>query len=90
MSHGLNQATTNPDSFGDDNLDRHELSELDQQVTKYAEVVRSRELHTFKLVHQVMKPFGLANTTWSTKVELPPAKVHQQWMTTCNVKSSNT
>ena len=49
MSHGLNQATTNPDSFGDDNQDRHELSELDKQDTKYAEVVRSRELHTFKV-----------------------------------------
>ena len=49
MSHGLNQATTNPDSFGDDNQDCHELSELDKQVTKYAKVVRSRELHTFKV-----------------------------------------
>ena len=49
MSHGLNQATTNPDSFGDDNQDCHELSELDKQVTKYTEVVRSRELHTFKV-----------------------------------------
>ena len=49
MSHGLNQATANPDSFGDDNQDRHELSELDKQVTKYAKVVRSRELHTFKV-----------------------------------------
>jgi len=49
MSHGLNQATANPNSFGDDNQDRHELSELDQQVTKYAEVVRSWELHTFKV-----------------------------------------
>ena len=49
MLHGLNQATANLDSFGDDNQDRHELSELDKQVTKYAEVVRSRELHTFKV-----------------------------------------
>jgi len=49
MSHGLNQATANPDSFGDDNQDRHDLLELDKQVTKYAEVVRSRELHTFKV-----------------------------------------
>jgi len=49
MSHGLNQATTNPDSFGDDNQDCHELSELDKQVTKYAKVVRSRELHMFKV-----------------------------------------
>ena len=61
MSHGLNQAITNPDSFDDDNQDRHELSELDKQVTKYAEVVRSRELHMFKLMHQVMKPFGLVD-----------------------------
>ena len=61
MSHSLNQATANLDSFGDDNQDRHELSELDKQVTKYAEVVRSRELHTFKLMHQVMKPFGLVD-----------------------------
>ena len=49
MSHGLNQATANLDSFGDDNQDRHELLELDTQVAKYAEVVRSRELHTFKV-----------------------------------------
>ena len=49
MSHSLNQATANLDSFGDDNQDRHELSELDKQFTKYAEVVRSRELHTFKV-----------------------------------------
>ena len=49
MSHGLNQATANSNSFGDDNQDRHELSELNKQVTKYAEVVRSRELHTFKV-----------------------------------------
>ena len=48
-SHSLNQATANPDSFNDDSQDRHELSELDKQVTKYAEVVRSRELHTFKV-----------------------------------------
>ena len=61
MSHGLNQATANPNSFGDDNQDRHELSELDKWVTKYAEVVRSMELHTFKLMHQVMKPFGLVD-----------------------------
>ena len=52
MSHGLNQATANPDSFGDDNQDHHELSELDKQVTKYAKVVRSRELHTFKVHHK--------------------------------------
>ena len=63
MLHSLNQASTNPDSFGDDNQDRHVLSELDKQVIKYVEVVRSRELHTFKLVHQVMKPFGLADMT---------------------------
>jgi len=49
MLHGLNQATANPDFFGDDNQDCHELSELDKQVTKYAVVVRSRELHTFKV-----------------------------------------
>ena len=49
MSHGLNQATANPNSFDDDNQDRHELSELDKQVTKYAKVVRSSELHTFKV-----------------------------------------
>ena len=49
MLHSLNQASTNPDSFGDDNQDRHELSELDKQVIKYVEVVRSRELHTFKV-----------------------------------------
>ena len=49
MSHGLNQATTNPDSFDDDNQDCHELSELDKQVTKYTKVVKSRELHTFKV-----------------------------------------
>jgi len=49
MSHGLNQAIANPDSFGDDNQDRHELLELDKRITKYAEVVRSRELHTFKV-----------------------------------------
>ena len=49
MSHGLNQATANPNSFGDDNQDRHELSELDKQLTKYVEVVRSKELHTFKV-----------------------------------------
>ena len=61
MSHGLNQATANPDSFSDDNQDHHELSELDKQVIKYAEVVRSMELHTFKLMHQVMKPFGLVD-----------------------------
>ena len=49
MSHGLNQATANPDSFNDDSQDRHELSELDKQVAKYAKVARSRELHTFKV-----------------------------------------
>ena len=49
MSHGLNQATANPDSFGDDNQDRHELLELDKQVTKYAEVFSSKELHMFKV-----------------------------------------
>ena len=49
MSHSLKQATTNPDSFGDDNQDSHKLLELNKQVTKYAEVVRSRELHTFKV-----------------------------------------
>ena len=49
MSHGLNQATANPDSFGDNNQDCHELFELKKQITKYAEVVRSRELHTFKV-----------------------------------------
>jgi len=48
MLHGLNQATANPNYFGDDNQDCDKLSELAQQVTKYAEVVRSRELHTFK------------------------------------------
>ena len=48
MSHGLNQATTNPDFFGDDNQDCYKLSELVEQVTNYTEVVRSRELHTFK------------------------------------------
>jgi len=48
MLHGLNQATANPDFFGDDNQDCYKLSELAEQVTKYAEVVRSRELHTFK------------------------------------------
>jgi hypothetical protein len=49
MLHGLNQVTANPDSFGDDNQDHHELSELAEQVAMYAEVVRSRELHTFKV-----------------------------------------
>ena len=49
MLHGLNQATANLDSFGNDNQDHHELSELDKQVTKYVEVVKSRELHTFKV-----------------------------------------
>ena len=49
MSHGLNQATANLNSFSDDNQDHHELSELDKQVTKYAKVVRSRELHMFKV-----------------------------------------
>ena len=48
MLHGLNQATANPDFFGDDNQDCYKLSELAEQVTKYTEVVRSRELHTFK------------------------------------------
>ena len=48
MLHGLNQATANPNFFGDDNQDCYKLSELADQVTKYAEVVRSRELHTFK------------------------------------------
>jgi len=48
MLHSLNQATTNSDFFGD-NQDCHELSELAEQVVKYAEVVRSRELHTFKV-----------------------------------------
>ena len=48
MLHNLNQATANPDFFGDDNQDCYKLSELTEQVTKYAEVVRSRELHTFK------------------------------------------
>ena len=46
--HGLNQATTNPDFFGDDNQDCYKLSELAEQVTKNTEVVRSKELHTFK------------------------------------------
>ena len=49
MLHGLNQATTNPDFFGDDNQDCYKLSELVEQVTNYTEVVRSRELHTFKV-----------------------------------------
>ena len=48
MLHGLNQATANPDFFDDDNQDCYKLSELTEQVTMYAEVVRSRELHTFK------------------------------------------
>ena len=48
MLHGFNQATANPDFFGDDNQDYYKLSELAEQVTKYAKVVRSRELHTFK------------------------------------------
>jgi hypothetical protein len=48
MLHGLNQAIANPDFFSDDNQDCYKLSELAEQVTKYAEVVRSRELHTFK------------------------------------------
>jgi len=48
-SRKLVRFTANPDSFGDDNQDFHELSELDKQVTKYTEVVRSRELHTFKV-----------------------------------------
>ena len=39
MLHNLNQATTNSDFFGD-NQDCHELSELAEQVVKYAEVVR--------------------------------------------------
>ena len=39
MLHDLNQATANPDYFGDDNQDCHKLSELAEQVTKYAEVV---------------------------------------------------
>ena len=49
MSHGLNQATANPNFFDDDNQDCYKLSELIEQVTKYAKVVRSRELHTFKV-----------------------------------------
>ena len=48
MLHGLNQTTANPDFFGDDNQDCYKLSELTEQVTKYAKVVRSKELHTFK------------------------------------------
>ena len=48
MLHGLNQGTANPDFFVDDNQDCYKLSELAEQVTKYVEVVRSRELHTFK------------------------------------------
>ena len=48
MSHGLNQATANLDFFNDDNQDYYKLSKLAEQVTKYAEVVVSRELHTFK------------------------------------------
>ena len=48
MLHGLNQATANPNFFGDDNQDCYKLSELAEQVTKSAEVVRSRELQTFK------------------------------------------
>ena len=43
-----------------------------------------------QLMHQVMKPFGLADTMWPTQVELPSAKVRQQWTTTCDVKSSDT
>ena len=48
MLHGLNQATANPNYFGNDNQDCHKLLELAEQVIKYAEAVRSRELHTFK------------------------------------------
>ena len=48
MLHGLNHATVNPNFFGDDNQDCYKLSELAEQVTKSAEVVRSRELQTFK------------------------------------------
>ena len=48
MLHGLNHATVNPNFFGDDNQDYYKLSKLAEQVTKYAEVVVSRELHTFK------------------------------------------
>jgi len=48
MLHGLNQATANPYFFGDENQDCYKLSELTEQVTKYAKVVRSKELHTFK------------------------------------------
>ena len=49
MLHGLNQATANLDFFNDDNQDNYKLSKLIEQVTKYAEVVVSRELHTFKV-----------------------------------------
>ena len=38
-------------------------------------------------MHQVMEPFSLADTTWPVHVELPLAKVLQQWMTVCNVES---
>ena len=40
-----------------------------------------------QLMHQVMEPFSLADTTWPVHVELPLAKVLQQWMTVCNVES---
>jgi len=32
-------------------------------------------------MHQVMEPFGLADTTWLAQVELPLTMVLQQWMT---------
>ena len=53
MLHGLNQATSNLDYLADDNQDYHKLSELAERVTKYTEVVRSRELHTFKGACQI-------------------------------------
>ena len=43
-----------------------------------------------QLIHQVMEPSGLADTTWPAQVELPLAKVLQQWMTACDVGGLDT
>ncbi|RLN07111.1 ATPase 2, plasma membrane-type-like [Panicum miliaceum] len=57
--HGLNQATTSSDLFGD-NTGYRELSELAEQAAKRAEVARLRELHTLKgHVESVVKLKGL-------------------------------
>ena len=57
--HGLNQAATGSDLFGD-NTGYRELSELAEQAAKRAEVARLRELHTLKgHVESVVKLKGL-------------------------------